>query len=231
MKIRIVIILLFVFAAGMSAQTDRDLIRQGNRLYERGKFAEAEVQYRKAVGINANNPRALYDLGCALQQEGRDSDAIAQYELAVKAEPNVKVRSQGFYNMGVGYQRMKQYDKAIESYKECLRLNPSDDKARYNYVLCKRQQQRQQQNRKNGGQNNDKNQNNKKQDEKNKQDQKNKDKNKDQNKDNKRQDDNDMSRENAEQLLQAAMNKENETQRRLKQAMQQPERRQLDKNW
>lgn len=40
-----------------------------------------------------------------------------------------------------------------------------------------------------------------------------------------------MSRENAEQLLNAAMQQEKETQQRLKKAMQQPQRRKLEKNW
>lgn len=40
-----------------------------------------------------------------------------------------------------------------------------------------------------------------------------------------------MSKENAEQLLNAAMQQEKETQQRLKKAMQQPQRRKLEKNW
>ena len=159
------------------AQTDRDLIRQGNRLYAQHKYSEAEIAYRKAVAQNGNNSRALYNLGCALQKEHRDSDAIAQYELAVKTEPNSKVRSQAYYNMGVAFQTQKNYGQAIEAYKNCLRLNPGDNDARYNYVLCKRMQSHQQKN--NGSNNkNNKDKNNKDKNQ-NKQDQ-NKDKNKNQ---------------------------------------------------
>ena len=40
-----------------------------------------------------------------------------------------------------------------------------------------------------------------------------------------------MSRDNAEQLLNAAMQEEQATQQRLKKAMQQPQSRRLQKNW
>lgn len=40
-----------------------------------------------------------------------------------------------------------------------------------------------------------------------------------------------MSRENAEQLLNAAMQEERATQDKLKRAMQQPSNRNLEKNW
>lgn len=233
-----VLLLLLLAIQGANAQTDRDLIRQGNRLYNVHKYAEAEIAYRKAIAANPSSSRALYNLGCALQKENRDSDAILQYEQAVKNEPNQKVRSQGYYNTGVAYQTMRNYDKAIEAYKNCLRLNPNDEDARYNYVLCKRQQKQQQQNNgsNNKNNNNDKNKDkDKKNQDKNKQDQ-NKDKN--QNQKNNQQSHNqnqpqngEMSKENAEQLLQAAMNEESQTEAKLKKAMQQPSRRQLDKNW
>lgn len=233
-----IILSLILAIQGISAQTDRDLIRQGNRLYAHSKFAEAEVAYRKAIALNPNNSRAIYNLGCALQRENRDSDAVRQYEQAVKMEPNATVRSQAYYNMGVAMQTMKDYGKAIEAYKNCLRLRPDDNDARYNYVLCKREQKQQQ--NQNSGQNNknnnDKNKNKDKQNnnkDKNKQDKnKNSDQNKDKNQQNQAQPQNgEMSRENAEQLLQAAMNEENQTEAKLKKAMQQPSRRQLDKNW
>lgn len=40
-----------------------------------------------------------------------------------------------------------------------------------------------------------------------------------------------MSRDNAQQLLNAAMQQEKETQERLSKAMKQPSDRKLDKNW
>lgn len=225
MRKYILVIILFVVAAvGGYGQTDRDLVRKGNKLYAVHKYAEAEVAYRKAIALSPQNSRAIYNLGCVLQKENRDSDAVRQYEQAVKLEPNENVRSQAYYNMGVALQQSKDYSKAIEAYKNCLRLNPSDNDARYNYVVCKRQQKQQQQQ---SGKNDKNNNNDKKQQNKN---------DKDKNQNNKKQPDNSqqnggMSKDNAEQLLQAAMNEERQTEAKLKKAMQQPSRQTLDKNW
>lgn len=229
----IIAILTLIAFQGAFAQTDRDLIRQGNKLYGQHKYQQAEVAYRKAVAQNPNNSRALYNLGCALQKENRDSDAINQYQKAVKLEQNTTVRSRSYYNMGVAYQLKKDYGKAIEAYKDCLRLNPGDNDARYNYVLCKRMQNQQNQNSGSNQKNKD-DKNKDKNDKNNKKNQQNKDNNKQQNKNNdqqQQQQNGEMSKENAEQLLQAAMNEENQTEAKLKKAMQQPSRRQLDKNW
>ena len=232
----VVLLLAIIAAQGANAQTDRDLIRQGNNLYNTHKYAEAEVAYRKALATNPGNARAQYNLGCALQKEHRDSDAIKLYEQAVKTEPNKTIRSQGYYNMGVAWQTLKNYDNAIEAYKNCLRLNPNHSNARYNYVLCKQMQKKQKQNGgKNGNDKKNKNDNKDKDKNKNKNGQNN-NQNKNKNDNNQQQNNNqqqsgEMSKENAEQLLQAAMNEENQTEAKLKKAMQQPSNRNLDKNW
>ena len=50
----------------MEAQTDRSLIREGNRFFRTEKWAQAETLYRKALARNGQNPQAMYNLGCAL---------------------------------------------------------------------------------------------------------------------------------------------------------------------
>lgn len=42
-------ILLFVFALTVNAQNDRQLIREGNRMFNKQQYDKAEIQYRKAV--------------------------------------------------------------------------------------------------------------------------------------------------------------------------------------
>ena len=138
-----------------------------------------------------------------------------------------------FHNMGVIMQRQQQFGQAIEMYKQTLRLTPHDNEARYNLVLCQRQQkQNQNQNQNNQNQQN-KNDKNKDQKDKDKNQDKNQNQNKDENKQNndQQQNKNQLSRENAEQLLQAAIQNEKETQQRLNKAMRQPRRRNIQKNW
>ena len=132
--------------------------------------------------------------------------------------------------MGVIFQRHQQYGEAIEQYKQALRLRPNDNETRYNLVLCQRQQKNQKnQNNNSGGGSDDKKNDKNKQDKDNKKDQDNQNKDNQDKKEQKPQ--KQMSKENAEQLLNAAMQDEKQTQQRLKKAMSQPKRKTLEKNW
>ena len=86
--------------------------------------------------------------------------------------------------MGTVLQGQKEYDKAMEAYKNALRMNPLNERARYNYVQCKRllkQQQQQQKKQKQNKNQKDKNKNkNKKKDQNKQQNQKQKDQQKQQ---------------------------------------------------
>ena len=216
--------LLVAFAA--QAQTDRQYIRQGNRLYRQKQWAQAEVEYRKALSKNAGNPQALYNLGCALMMQQKDSAAIQQYQKAAQAETSKLRRSKANHNIGVICQNHKMYGDAIKAYEQALRDNPSDDETRYNLALCKRlNKNNQQQNQQNQEKQKDKNQDKQKQEQK-------QDENKDKNKEQQQQEQKEqMSKENAEQLLNAAIQNEKATQQRMKKAMQQPRRRNVQKNW
>ena len=217
--------LLLLLAIGAQAQTDRQLVRQGNKQFRKGNAADAEVSYRKAVEKNQRNPQANYNLGNALMQQRKDSLATVQFQNAAKMETNPLRRAQAYHNIGVICQQHQMFSEAIEAYKEALRNNPTDDETRYNLELCKRQQQQQNQDQQNQDQ---KNKDKDKQDQQ-KQDQDKKDKQK-QNQE-KQPDKQQMSKENAEQLLNAAMQEEKNTQERMKKAQQQPQRRRLEKNW
>lgn len=219
-KKRAAVLLLLLVAMSASAQTDRMYIRQGNKQFRSGDFANAEVNYRKALEKNDRNPQAYYNLGNSLLAQNKDSAAVAEFEKASKIESDPLLKSQSFHNMGVICQKHEMFGEAIEAYKQSLRLNPHDDETRYNLQLCKHQLKKQQ-NKKNQQQNQDK------QDKKQNQDQQ-KQQNQDQQK---QQQPPQMSKDNAEQLLNAAMQQEKQTQERMKKAQQQPRRRQLQKNW
>ena len=224
-KVAAVCVMLLV-AVGMQAQSDRQMIRQGNKQYRKGNVAEAEVSYRKAVERNERNPQANYNLGNALMGQRKDSLAITQLEKAAKLETNPLRRAQAYHNMGVICQQHRMFGEAIEAYKEALRNNPTDNETRYNLELCKRQQQDQQQDQNQQNQQNKDNQ--EKQDQQKQQEQQQK---QDEQKQEQQQQKQQMSKENAEQLLNAAMQEEKQTQERMKKAQQQPQKRRLEKNW
>ena len=224
-----VTVLLLLMAVSVQAQSDRDYIRSGNKQFRAGKYAEAEVAYRKAIEKNGRNPQALYNLGNTLMAQKKDSAAIEQYQSAAKIETNPRRRSYAYHNIGVICQGHQMFGEAIEAYKEALRNNPTDDETRYNLELCKRQQKQQQQNQQDQQQkqNKDNKDNKDKQKEQDQQDQQKQQDKQEQQKQDKPQ----MSKENAEQLLNAAMQEEKNTQQRIKKAQHQKQNRKLQKNW
>ena len=201
------------------AQADRQFIRTGNRYYRLQNFAKAEAEYRKAVAVNGENAQALYNLGCALMMQQKDSIAVEQFQKAGSLEKSALRKAKVYHNIGVVCQAHRIYGDAIKAYEESLRNNPSDDETRYNLALCKRLQKNQ---KKGGGNSKEKDKGkdkqNKAQNDKKQQSQKNDQKDK-------------MSKDNAEQLLNAAMQDEKNTQQRIKKAMQQPRSRKLQKAW
>ena len=203
--------ILFILTIGsmsLFAQTDRSHIRMGNRLYRSGGIEQAEVEYSKAVTKNDRNPQALYNLACAYMQQNKDSLALTFFDKASNLETSKFRKSKSFHNAGVILQRHQMYGEAIKAYEQSLRLNPNDDETRYNLVLCKRLQKNQPQE--------NKQQQKKQQKEEKKQQEQPKDQ---------------MSKDNAEQLLQAAMQEEKNTQRKLQKAKSQPQNRNIQKNW
>ena len=223
-ELRYIYLLLLVFVpVAVFSQSDRQHIRNGNKAYRNNTFSKAETEYRKSIAKNSDNAIAQYNLGCTMMQQGNDSVAIAQFEKAAKMEKNSLNRAMAYHNMGYVLQKRQNYSDAIKAYQNALRNNPDDADSRYNLVMCqkllKKQQQQQQQ----------KQQQQKQQDK----NSKNKDKNKDkkENNKNRKPDQNKMDRQNAEQLLNAVMQKEKNTQDKLQRVQRQPSRKNLNKNW
>ena len=210
----------------VSASSDRQYIRSGNRFYRQENYAKAEVEYRKALDKNSHNAQAMYNLGCALMQQQKDSLAILQLQNAGKTETAKLRKAMVYHNIGVICQKHRLYGDAIEAYKESLRNNPSDDETRYNLVLCMRQQKQNKDNQ--NDKQNKENKNNKKDSDKKQNENQNQNK---QDKQQKQQSTEKMSKDNAEQLLNYAVQAEMATQQQLNKNKKQSQTRRLKENW
>ena len=178
-----------------STKAERNFIRNGNKLFEEKNYAEAEVEFNKALQANPSSAVAAYNLALtlAMQAEPNDSTGIIQhadslFNYAASITKDKQLKAMAHYNMGNLAYNSNQFDKAINDYKNALRAMPSDDDARYNLRMAQLKQQEQQQNQQNQNQdqNQDQNQNKDQNQDKNKdqnkdQNQQNQDKNKDQN--------------------------------------------------
>jgi len=232
----ILFILFVILAAGASAQKiERDYIRKGNRLFNDSVFVDAEVNYRKALEVNPKSTVSMYNLGNTLSQQQKFTDAMEQYVAAGKIEKDKMKLAHIYHNMGVLFQAGKDYAQAVEAYKMSLRNNPKDDETRYNLALAQKMLKDQQQNQQNQDQNQDQN---KDEQEKKQDQQKDQNKQNDQKKDDQQQQppkpekkDNEMSKENAEQLLNSVMQDEKDTQDKVKKQQQVTQGGRLEKDW
>jgi Flp pilus assembly protein TadD len=54
---------------------------------QRGRAAEAAVEYRKSLEIEPNDAHVLNNLGIALVRDGRTQEAAAEFQKALDIEP------------------------------------------------------------------------------------------------------------------------------------------------
>ena len=192
--------------ASVSAQkAERDYIRKGNRLFNDSVFVDAEVNYRKALEVNPKSTVSMYNLGNTLSQQQKFQDAMEQYVAAGKIEKDKMKLAHIYHNMGVLFQAGKDYAKDQQQNQD------------QNQDQNKDQQQKQDQQQ---DKNKDK-QNDQKQDEKKDQQQPPKSEKKD----------NQMSKENAEQLLNSVMQDEKDVQDKVKKQQKVLQGGRLEKDW
>ena len=204
----------------------RNLIKEGNKLYNDKRYSEAEVCYNKALEINPNSAVAQFNLASALLQNNGNSDTTAESSPVNQAERILQslVRTAGdeaaiveksFYNLGnIAFNR-QQYPQSIEMYKNALRKNPDNDKARQNLRLAQLKMQNQDQNQ---NQNQDQNQDQEQQQDQQQQqpqDQQQQQQDKDKDKKQDRQQQQSISQSNADKILKAMENEEAATRRRI----------------
>ena len=219
-----VVMLLFVTGVAAAQKVERDLIRKGNRLYKDSVYVDAEVNYRKALEVNPQSTISMFNLGNALLRQNKLQEAMEQFASAAKIEKDKEKLAQIFHNIGVIFQSQKDYVKAIEVYKESLRNNPKDDETRYNLALAQKMLKDQQQNQQ------DKKDDNQKQEEQQQEKQPHENKQQQQQKEQQQQNEQNMSKENAEQLLNSVMQDEKDVQDKVKK-QQVIQGSRLEKDW
>ena len=249
MKQFIIVVLLVLQASFLFAQQEKKFIKKGNELYQQQNYKDAESSYRQSVGKKDKTVEGNFNLGDALYKQKKYAEAGAQFNKIASSSNNKEVLAKAYHNLGNSLLDSKKLEESIAAYKKSLLNNPQDDETRYNlaYAQKKLQQQKQQDKKNKDDKNKDKNKNDK--DKKN-QDDKNKDKDKkDQDKDKKNQDDknkdqdkkdqqngeqpqpNNVSKEDAERMLEALNNDEKQTQDKLKNKKLKGAKVNITKDW
>ena len=127
-----------------SAQAGRVHARDGNRLYEEGRFEEAHQRYLEGLAQAPESGVLRFNDGNALYRSDDYQRAMEAYERATETG-DPALASSAWYNLGNALYRQQQLEPALEAYKQALRLDPSDADAKHNLerVLEQMQQQNQ----------------------------------------------------------------------------------------
>lgn len=128
----VIALLLLLFAVST------DGARKANEAYEKGDYATAEAGYREALLVTPDDARLHFNLGNALTRQGKFDEAVASYEQFKQLTSDPRERAAADYNIGNIHGAKEEWAKAAEKYRESLRANPSDAQAQYNYELARR---------------------------------------------------------------------------------------------
>jgi len=242
------VLLLFFIISGVGfSQSQRSLNNDGVEQFNQKKFGDSEINFRKGIEKDSSASIPYFNLGDAYYKQKKYDEAMKAYQTVISKSKDKELKGKAFYNIGNSLLDDNKLKESIEAYKNSLKMNPKDEEAKYNlsYALKKlreEENQKKQQNKKD-----DKNQDKQNKDQNKKDDQKNKD---DQNKDNQDQknqnkdekkDKNDkqqqqqqnqkpkISKEQAEQILNALKDNEKDMQKKLRKKV--GEHVKVEKDW
>lgn len=232
-------LLLLLPSLPMQAQADKKEVRAGNRKFAKENYKEAEIDYRKALLRDSLSFAANYNLASTQYREN-DFAAAAKSLEALKRHPEqIEASSHAsdlYFNEGDIAIKQKNWQAAVDALKQSLLLRPEDMEAKENYIYAKKMLENQQ--KQGGGGAKDKQE--QQQDKKDKQEQKNnQDNNRDNNKEQQQQPqarqsqgEQQISPQQAQQMLRAIQAKEKETQDKVnKEKAEALKSRQKEKNW
>jgi Ca-activated chloride channel family protein len=231
-RLILIIFLCSIATLSLSGQTERKYIRQGNKDYNKGQFNESELLYRKAFDANKSSSDAVFNIGDALYKQQKYDEASIKFNENFTSVSGIKEKANSMYNLGNSLLKSQKVEESIAAYKNSLKLDPTNNNAKYNLayaqdLLKQQQQQQQQQNQdqkkdqqnNNQDQNNDQNQQSKNQEEQQQQQQQ------------QEQQQQSISKEDAERLLSALANDESKVQEKVKKDQAEKGTIRTIKNW
>ncbi len=127
----------------------------GKKALDEKRVEEALGHFAREAALSPDDPVGAYNLGTALSLAGRGDEALSALKKARGASRG-EVAADAAFNSGNVLLAGKQWEPAAAAYRDALRARPGDADAAYNYELALRRleqqkQQQQQQQQKPGG--------------------------------------------------------------------------------
>lgn len=220
-----IVLCVLLSGASLFAQEDKKDVRRGNKDYRKSNFKEAEIDYRKALLKDSTSFAATYDLANALYSQKDYEGAANTLEKLSNSAPESQYADRYYFNKGNVSLQKKDYQTAVDDFKQALLRDPGDLQAKESYIYAKKMLE----NQENGGEG-ESNKDQQNQDQQ--QNQQPSDGQQDKQEGEGQEQQQQISVQQAQQILKAIQAKEKETQEKVEKAKAQNEKsRQKDKNW
>lgn len=144
MKIKFLIPFLLVSLCA-NAQNPRKEIRKGNSAYEDSIFNKAENLYRAALHIDQDDFDAAFNLADAIYKQNKFEESTPLFKQLTESAENNTQRAMAYHNLGNSLLKEQKTAESISAYKNALKNNPNDLETKHNLAFAQRQQQEQQQ--------------------------------------------------------------------------------------
>ena len=127
-----------------AAATPASQNRTGNRLYEQGKYQDAEKAYLEAGAGMPGRPEISYNLGNTLLRQKKYDQALQSLRQAVE-KGNHGLQANAWYNAGNALFEMGNFRDSAQAFIQALQANPADREAKHNLELALRKLEEHQQ--------------------------------------------------------------------------------------
>ncbi len=128
----IIYILFVLIGMNVSAQEWRDSLKVARDSYKKQDYVKALKYYQSAQKKAPNDVDLSDEMGQSAYKAREFEKAEKIYEQNANSKKSKSAKAKSYHNMGNSRMKGKNYQGAVESYKEALRNNPSDDETRYN---------------------------------------------------------------------------------------------------
>ncbi len=243
MKSNLLLLILLFFTIDVLAQHPNSLVRKGNASYTDSLYSEAEQKYREALIKDQNSYAASFNLADAIYKQEKFSESTSLYKALSEKTQNKIEKSESLHNLGNSLMKEQKINEAIDAYKNALRNNPKDMDTKHNLAYAQRikNQQQKQEEEKEEEQDKDEEKEEEKEEEEKQEDEKEEEKNEQEQNENseeeskeeptKPQDPNEMTEDEAEQILDALQQQEKELQEDLQKKKNKGVKLKILKDW
>ncbi|MEQ8687053.1 MAG: hypothetical protein RIE86_17250 [Imperialibacter sp.] len=119
--------------------TVNKLKKDAEKAYLAGDYAKATQAYTMLTdSLGVLEDKLFLNLGHSLFQQGDSAQAFSQYQRLINTKEK-DLKSLAYNQMGIISNKPGDRNTALSFFKEALKADPTNEEARYNYQLVKRQ--------------------------------------------------------------------------------------------